>query len=661
MYKRFFNQLLWGNSIAFMWAWGLGLFFSVQVAIQFGFPALLDFATIDALGLLVFGVASQWLARKYQSATAFENSFLSKAQNYKFAFLLYQFLALTMTSYACLKYISLPLGILSFLTGIMFVGATIFMGEEFSIEKIKYSHAVYAIVSFLCLFSILGSNLFLSESLVSTSLLPNSNGLTAQFSVNNEAISWLDVLWNYKPLYSFRSQFELVMLMIPFVLGFLTGPWLDLQNWQRVHQINKESNSIQMSYFWGAVIFWLLMVVDGAIGIACYKQAQYLSPEILNKLSNLDPQALVYSVKNIITLVMSSGIGFDHLLGFYMVFIALAALATLDSGYIAYRWYSEFLIKDSKNIILSFIPSRLISSPIPWVIVSVVAATLTLHFTEFGKFIARFFDPSLERFFRVELEYFIAFFASFFLVYAVAFIRSLLNEKQDAVFSSLRLFGTGLASIAIFGIGYFAENTMIMAFASVMPVIYACLTKAELRASVKAEITEANKLLATASPIIIGTQPIQRESLPQGAKSVSIKGCYILDSWFVHEFIPTYQDTNSVGNVYFAMYAMWVGKTRELFFLHAMPDFDPRTSSFLILTRSFEHKFAKEIREFQPVSIQIKIAEYNRKFVTLEHRILDAAGDLVGKGKQVLMFVSSQDYALIDLPTPVQEAFIQFV
>jgi acyl-CoA thioesterase FadM len=125
-------------------------------------------------------------------------------------------------------------------------------------------------------------------------------------------------------------------------------------------------------------------------------------------------------------------------------------------------------------------------------------------------------------------------------------------------------------------------------------------------------------------------------------------------------FTPTYQDTNSVGNIYWAMYAMWVGKTRELMFDYCMPEFDPATSPFLILTKSFQHKFLREIKEFMPVTIHIKVKSFNRKFVTLEHKILDENQNVIGKGEQDLMFVASASYKLIDIPEEVLTAFLPF-
>ncbi len=128
--------------------------------------------------------------------------------------------------------------------------------------------------------------------------------------------------------------------------------------------------------------------------------------------------------------------------------------------------------------------------------------------------------------------------------------------------------------------------------------------------------------------------------------------------WFVHTFVATYADTNSVGNVYFGMYAMWVGKTRELFFNQVMPKFNLKETPYYILTRSFEHKFVRETREFETVSVRIRVASYNRKFVTLEHEIYDSEGHLLGKGNQGLLFVSSSNYKMLDIPQDIVTAFM---
>lgn len=673
--KENFLTLLWGNSIGLAWVWGLGLFLAVQIAIQFGFQALISFATIDAAGLALFGIINEWMLKKHNSKIEdFEKTFLHKAGNFKLAFLFYQFLLVSLTLYCCLKYVTLPIGILSILVAAVFFGATIFLGEEFPINKIKYSHGVMGFIILTSLLVLMNSNIFDTQSIFSAVLSTSDFALKAELTLNKEYLSWLDPFWTYKPLYSFHSSALMYAFWIPILIGFLCGPWLDLQQWQRVIQIKKEKLSPAAAFIIGGIIFWLVMVVDGMLAIACFSQGAEVFNNLSQQLtSSIDPGSLLYSVKDAITnyLLLNND---KNLLGFYFLFIAFSILTTFDSAYLAYKWYAENLVRDSKSILFSFIPTKLISSPIPAFLLCTLTAIFTLHFSEIGKFIAKF-DSSLERFFRIELEYYIAFYAAFFVIYAVVFFRNISSVQTEKIFSSLKLFSTALSGLAIFGIGYFAENTILMALGSSIPFFYgwSMIPKKEIlinRSDSDDSRTKGETKLIPPNPegssSFIDLNPtnftsVDPQNLPTGAKSVGIKGCYIKDGWFVHHFIPTYQDTNSVGNVYFAMYLMWVGKTRELFFMHTMPDFDPKNTDFFILTRSIEHKFVKEIREFDEVYIQIKIADYNRKFVTLEHQILDTKGELVGKGKQVLMFVSSKDYSLIDLPEKIQKVYINYV
>jgi acyl-CoA thioesterase FadM len=109
------------------------------------------------------------------------------------------------------------------------------------------------------------------------------------------------------------------------------------------------------------------------------------------------------------------------------------------------------------------------------------------------------------------------------------------------------------------------------------------------------------------------------------------------------------------------MYAFWVGKTRELFFNHVMPDFDLKTTDYYILTREFNHKFVREAREFETIKVKIRVSGTNRKFCNLEHKIYNGDNELLGKGSQALLFVSSEDYGLLDIPQETYTAFLPYL
>jgi acyl-CoA thioesterase FadM len=173
------------------------------------------------------------------------------------------------------------------------------------------------------------------------------------------------------------------------------------------------------------------------------------------------------------------------------------------------------------------------------------------------------------------------------------------------------------------------------------------------------EELEETSLLQSAPVVLMKTTTLATHIPTNDTLTHSITG-HFEDKWFVYSMIATYADTNSVGNVYFGMYALFVGKTRELFFNTAMPDFDLKTSKFYILTRSFEHKFVREAREFDTITVKIRVADFNRKFCTLEHQIFGSDNELLGKGKQSLLFVSSKDYSLLDIPSEVYTAFMKY-
>ena len=65
---RFFNALLWGNTVALSWVWGLGLFFSVQFTVEFGLTGLLTFLVPNCLGLFLFGAFADIIAQRQKGS-----------------------------------------------------------------------------------------------------------------------------------------------------------------------------------------------------------------------------------------------------------------------------------------------------------------------------------------------------------------------------------------------------------------------------------------------------------------------------------------------------------------------------------------------------------------------------------------------------------------
>ena len=600
------GAVLSGISVALSWMWGLGLFFSVQFTTQFGLFGLLTFAIPNFLGLLAFGLVTHHLARRQSGSESLAQFFASWSRPFRLVFFLYQLIAITLTVFAFIRYAWQPLGFapeLLYLPLTMFVllAAAILFGEEFDIKRIKFSHGV--------LFLLLAA----AVTVLTVFAAGKGTGpITFPKLPTND--------WNYWGY------------VVPIIIGFLVGPWLDLQQWQRAIQMHRERVSIAAGYIIGSLLFLGLVLFHGLMALWAlnWGAAEFIREGITGHNYG----------QEILTKVLSAASPWTF--AAYAVFVCVCVITTLDSGYIALKWFLTSNANTSNHPIFSLIPSRLLTSPIPaYVLAGVVALVAVLL--------------------RFELEFFMIFYATFFVGYsALAIARCYVVSPANAI-PQVKMFCIGAIAVLIFSFGYFSRTPAMQIVGSLLPLGYVFWLLLKPRSS-EEFVSDAEELDSPAPGSLVRTESAVSAASPvtvldPGAVQHSLTG-HFEDKWFVHTLVATYSDTNSVGNVYFGMYAMWVGKTRELFFNRVMPKFNLKNTPFYILTRSFEHKFVRETREFETVRVKIRVASYNRKFATLEHEIYDSLGQLLGKGKQSLLFVSSTDYKMLDIPPDVYSAFI---
>jgi len=609
---RWFSTLLWGNSVALSWMWGLGLFFSVQFTIQFGLFGLLTFAIPNALGLVIFGLVTHHIARREPGSESLAKFFNTWSRPFRLVFFLYQLLAISLTIFALLRYGWMPLGYEPWtlylpLTLLIVLAAAVLFGEEFDIRRIKYSHGV------------LGILLAAAIAVIGISAMRIGTGPFVFPKLPTNDLNF----WGYA---------------VPVIIGFLVGPWLDLQQWQRAIQMHRERVSVAAGYWVGATLFFGLLIFHGTLALWALNQGA-------GKLLREGLAGHFYGHETIMRLFYESAAVMPWTFVAYCVFLCVCVLTTLDSGYVSLKWFFQDNAARSNNPIFALLPPKLLTSPIPAFVlaglVAFVAAVIGL-----------------------ELEYFMIFYATFFVGYsALAIARCYLVAPANAI-PQIKMFCIGSLAVVIFAYGYFLRYPIFMGIGALLPL--ASIAWLLLKPSAGEDFvsgTEELEAQAQEPTMAVGpavVPPGGIEMPHNGDGSLHHVGGHFEGKWFIHSFVATYADTNSVGNVYFGMYAMWVGKTRELFFNHVMPKFNIKNTPFYILTRSFEHKFTRETKEFETVSVRIRIANYNRKFVTLEHEISDSNGNRLGHGKQSLLYVSSSDYRMIDIPPEVTTAFLQY-
>lgn len=654
---------LWGVSIALSWTWGLGLFFSVQMALHFGVAGLLGFAIPNAIGLILFGFLTQRIARRQGEAKEFERHFFDTSYSLRYVILFYQITAIALTFFAVFRYLFLPLGVNLMLGVLLILGAALLLGEQFNIRRIKYSHFVMFLVILVSMAGIaFGFFRYLAQ-----------NGLA----------------WSFAPGHESVISFNFVGFFVAIVSGLTVGPWLDVQQWHRAIQIHREKTSVRRSYLIGGTLFFCILVFHGLLA----SSVMAIGGEGLVAAS---ADGMFHAKDVVVRFLFQEGSAAGIIFRVsYVAFLLLCIISTLDSGYVSLKWYLKDLGKRSESIITSIIPPSALWSPVTPVVLAVLAAIAAIPM-------------------RFELEYFMAIYASFTVGYSIVLLFRTAFRPEFTNFTQTTLFSVAAFSLGVFGIGYFEGYWFLLVVGTLLPAIHGlavisgravvddlqrALPKKEDSTdevplesvsgkAAQSAVTALENAITRLDPktgerfksVIHRVEPTAAQALAMVLNSINPENgevtiAHPIDpdadmehakgrfegKWYIHSFMTTYSDTNSVGNVYFANYITYVGKVREMFFRSCMPDFDLKKTGFYILTRQIEHKFNIEAKEFDILTVRIRVHSFNRKFATLEHEIMNQARQILGRGKQILMFVSAKDYRLVDMPQEVQMAFLPHI
>lgn len=402
-------------------------------------------------------------------------------------------------------------------------------------------------------------------------------------------------------------EFSSIGLFVPLVLASAIVPWIDVRHWHQAIEIKRSGGSIRRAYLVGMALTALMFAINGAL-------AMHLGPAAQ---SGATPR--IYDVSSHLRLGYAA-----WPLAAFSIWVGVSIAPTITSCYAALSMVLKATTEKSNSPLLVMIPAGIVQSPL-WI----VAATLLMVQAATSA--------------KLDVVYVLMPFATIVLGLSACIFLEALGRRRDPdhVLSSL----IGGASLLIFVSGYAGQEPALIMLAPFVGLIGALptMTKLPMVAATAAAAAPASNVAIVAVTVV---------------ESVGSHG--FDDQWFVLHITPTYDDTNSVGNVYFANYFRWVGKTRELFFNACMPDFDLADTDFYVLTKSFHHEFRREIREFQPVTVRIRIGSYNRKFVKLIHEIHSRTEGIIGRGEQSIMFVDKAQYRPLDIPSVILQRFLPY-
>ena len=120
--------------------------------------------------------------------------------------------------------------------------------------------------------------------------------------------------------------------------------------------------------------------------------------------------------------------------------------------------------------------------------------------------------------------------------------------------------------------------------------------------------------------------------------------------------IVGFEETNLVGNVYYANYVRWQGRCREMFLRDHAPDILNELSNGLFLvTVRVNCEYFNELFALDEVAIRMRIGDITQNRVTMlfDYYRLDQQGEtFIARGEQQIACMGKQDGRLYPVPIP---------
>jgi len=131
-----------------------------------------------------------------------------------------------------------------------------------------------------------------------------------------------------------------------------------------------------------------------------------------------------------------------------------------------------------------------------------------------------------------------------------------------------------------------------------------------------------------------------------------------MNRYYEYRHMVGFEETNLVGNVYYANYVRWQGQCREMFLLeHAPSVLDDLQGSLRLFTLSADCEFLGELAPFDKLSVRMQVSDITQTQIgfTFDYvRVKDGLEDLVARGWQRVACLQEGDGRL--RPTRMPEA-----
>ena len=127
---------------------------------------------------------------------------------------------------------------------------------------------------------------------------------------------------------------------------------------------------------------------------------------------------------------------------------------------------------------------------------------------------------------------------------------------------------------------------------------------------------------------------------------------------YEYRHVVGFEETNLVGNVYYANHVRWQGRCREMFLRDRAPEVIEALKHGLVLaTTRVSCEFMAELVAFDEVILRMRLGELGQNRITMNFeywRHTPSGEELVARGEQQVACMQREGKQVVPVPVPQQ-------
>ena len=123
---------------------------------------------------------------------------------------------------------------------------------------------------------------------------------------------------------------------------------------------------------------------------------------------------------------------------------------------------------------------------------------------------------------------------------------------------------------------------------------------------------------------------------------------------YEYRHVVGFEETNLIGNVYYANHVRWQGRCREMFLRDRAPDvIEALKHGLVLVTTRVSCEFMAELVAFDEVVLRMRLGELGQSRITMNFEYWRGE-ELVARGEQRVACIQREGEQVVPVPVPTQ-------